>query len=281
MNQELKIMELPATSGHKRGFTLTELLVVVGIIALLIALLLPALAKARDQANKTKCLSNLRQLAISAIMYADQNKGRYPLELRNNNNGINAFKYNPGESALWTNGFITTMFIAMGYEDPGTVTGQPKAISEVWECPSNPYFNTQNTFVNFSAVFTSYLYFGNGWGKPATDSFERNYSMRPTRVGPESTNLANNSLPLPLFGDIVQYATADPFRNGWTINHSWYQDSAGLMHVSGANQVFTDGHGEWVTAPYTAPLNNAASSATGNMSAEHWNGQQWGQWWWY
>jgi len=59
-------------SGRKKGFlgfTLIELLVVVAIIAILVAILLPALASARAEGNKTSCLSNLRQLGLSAEMY--------------------------------------------------------------------------------------------------------------------------------------------------------------------------------------------------------------------
>src|SRR6266480_3968535 len=71
-------MSLPKFS--RRGFTLVELLVVIAIIALLIAMLLPALNGARQQANTIKCASNLRTIGQLMQMYAAQTKGRIPLD---------------------------------------------------------------------------------------------------------------------------------------------------------------------------------------------------------
>src|ERR1041385_399201 len=66
---------------RQTGFTLVELLVVIGIIALLISILLPSLNRARETANRVKCGSNMRQIGQAMLLYSNENKAKYPPDL--------------------------------------------------------------------------------------------------------------------------------------------------------------------------------------------------------
>ena len=83
-------------SRMRNAFTLVELLVVIGIIALLISILLPSLNQAREQAKATQCLSNVRQLGLAFLMYVNENKGYFPSRNASRSQG-----HRPGDWIYW------------------------------------------------------------------------------------------------------------------------------------------------------------------------------------
>src|ERR1044071_6268628 len=120
------------------GFTLIELLVVVAIIAILAALLLPALSNAKAAAKRSSCVSNLRQVNLAIALYADEFDDSLPILPVPN-------PYPNGVGAYYKE-------LVKGYLG---LTGPPSAAEVVFACPSDPDLHLQ-----VGHAFTSYTFNG-------------------------------------------------------------------------------------------------------------------------
>jgi len=136
----------------KKALTLIELLVVISVIALLMAILVPALAKARRQSRAIICLSNLRQLSLAAQIYTDNNDDYYPLAYIINVNG--------GVMTMWDWDFLTIIKDGQEEKVPGLLW-QGTTNQQVQQCPSyqgstwgnDPYtgYNYNRSYIGGSA----------------------------------------------------------------------------------------------------------------------------------
>ena len=114
----------------RRGFTLIELLVVISVIALLVGVLLPSLNKAREQARRTKCLTNLRGIGVGVSLYMDaEGKGRILPKVRPLDDGTGT---NPNDPSL--------LEVMKNYTDaaiPYKDASGDYVASDPWRCPSD------------------------------------------------------------------------------------------------------------------------------------------------
>lgn len=204
----------------QHAFTLVELLVVIGIIALLIGLLLPVLARARQHGRATVCLSNLRQMSAAAMAYATSNKGLFP---------VSQWK-SGGTYACWD---LTTL---TGGGEVRVVPGllwQGDAERAIQQCPEfggkanwlkDPY-----TGYNYN---TSYIGRGQGERRPTPASLAQVKSPAGTVIfgDGEWKNGANKFMRAPRDGGPDTGTTT---RQGGT---------QGFGHLSATNVAFVDGH---------------------------------------
>ncbi|HEV7301463.1 MAG TPA: prepilin-type N-terminal cleavage/methylation domain-containing protein [Tepidisphaeraceae bacterium] len=228
-----------------KGFTLVELLVVIGIIALLISILLPSLNRARETANRVKCASNLRQVGQGLLLYSNENRQAYPRTVAAAGN-MTAFTGAPsndpfsgaaGETDATRpadNDVTAAMFLLVRTQDMGT---------EVFTCPSSSEEKDQLTEAatlrgNFTG--TNNLSFSVAIPYPSTTAVGNGYRWN-ANLGPEFAIMADRN-PVGSSGAniaITSTSAQTAVKNANSKNHG--QD--------GQNILFGDGHVEFSNTP--------------------------------
>ncbi len=120
---------------NHRAFTLVELLVVIGIIALLIAILLPALNKAREASKAANCLSNLRQINTAFILFAHENKGFLP-QIGSAGTGTEAYTINGTNYTVLVRWFGGLYGTPQKFHAPASMLAKYWGTASVGGCPT-------------------------------------------------------------------------------------------------------------------------------------------------
>jgi prepilin-type N-terminal cleavage/methylation domain-containing protein/prepilin-type processing-associated H-X9-DG protein len=226
-------------AAHSKGrscrwtaFTLIELLVVIAIIAILAGMLLPALAKAKQQAWNTQCKSNLKQIAVATVMYSDDNYDQLPF----------AWWYNASYDSADSNNFQTLLipYVQKNKFVSGTTTDNSDFAKQVFRCPVRMQENHWRQFKKYPNT-------GNPWKISYAMNQYTLLSYPSSVTSPKTAKALNVPSPSQTLGTVdVSYELNHPAVINLGPNPDKYWDVGykhGKKHPEGAaNVTYFDGH---------------------------------------
>ena len=224
---------VPKKANSKRAFTLIELLVVIAIIAILAAMLLPALASAKERAKRSACANNLRQVGVACLMYPTDYNGFFPSAAYNAGWGA----YNPWQ--LSTN--MVAAAKELGFSTNNVDANGSVLVPTIWSCVNRPTLPALNIAGGTWSI--GYQYYGGitTWSSATSGRSGASASpIKDSRARP--TWMLCADLVLQLNNSSWTDPNAAPYAGTYALP-AHRKGNATLP--AGGNEVFVDGSVEW------------------------------------
>ena len=248
----------------QNAFTLIELLVVIAIIAILAAMLLPALSRAKQSAQRANCISNLKQWTLAARMYADDNQDSLPRD------GMSSAGTYPGGGPDGTHADMNAWFNTLPplirertlneyWNMPGGVPENklpfPGRNGKIWQCPSAMMTEADVAIVSGGGAEGFFSYDMNIDLKKQTDTVNMTYPGMP-KMATFAKTAATVLMFDCVFNPRTEVVNGSPTFN--SVNPANRYKSLASRHTAGAVLNFLDGHAQYFKDNY---LTSGASAS--------------------
>jgi len=253
-----------------KGFTLIELLVVIVIISILSVILFPVFARARENARRSACMSNMKQIGLGLMQYLQDYDERYPPSTQCDITGCGSYATDTDPSKP-SGVFMTASYVGTNHYRTWMDSIFPYVKStQIFVCPSWSGDKTTTSY-GYSSAFGSYRSSPTSWGAGSANNFIPISMAAVTRPSEVICIAEYPSSSSPMMGPIdIRTQAADP------------NSIRATPHLEGGNAVYADGHVKWrsrgtilanigigagscvLTSPGVPPGNNAYCSRAWN-----------------